>query len=261
MRKVAVLILGAILLHALFGDFNAFKIFLLLGALVLAYVLYEVPDRLILAAKYPTVILSLMGAVLSVIYPRVVSAYQLQQVLLLLSFYSLGFYLSTMESKGQHLVKEIVALSLLMVSASANCYAAGQPLAVLPLALATTCLLFVIGRARLLPVVWSVCGAMLVVVYLKGLPMLGTAYGLPDLERYVLLGTTFFAFLFSFVLFVREGDTLKLLGFYAFLFLSFDILLALTVRLPATLLYQPLLAILLVAPSLATLMKSAGRRA
>ena len=65
MKKVAVLLLGAILLHALFRDFTALKIVLLLGGLILAYVLYEVPDRFMIGCKYPLVVLSLQAGITS----------------------------------------------------------------------------------------------------------------------------------------------------------------------------------------------------
>jgi hypothetical protein len=261
MRKAAILMLGAILLHSILGDFNALNILLLLGGLALAYGLFETPDRFITAAKYPVVVLSLLAGVFSALYPAVIAAYHLRQVLLLLAFYSLGFYLATMESKDRSPGKEAIALSLLMVSASFNCYAAGQPLTIVPLALSAMALLFIAGRARLAIVVSAFCVATLVVACLRGFPARGPGQDLPDLERYVLLGTAFLFFVLSFLFFLQEGDALKMLGFYGFLFLSVHIVLSLTARFPLTLRYEPLLAILLVAPSMAALMKSGRRRA
>ncbi len=83
---------------------------------------------------------------------------------------------------------------------------------------------------------------------------------LSDIERYLLLITSFVLLIFGFSAFLKRTNPISVLAFCGILYITIDIFMVVGIRLSGGLLYQPLIALFLVAPILGSLARTGGEK-
>jgi hypothetical protein len=249
-KKAVIYTLGSLFLFCLFRELNALKVLFVLCGLGAVYGISLIPAKGIMALKYPVILLSFAATAGFLLAPRLVNGYPIQALVVGLSFFSVTFYLVTMDEKGSEAHKEAAALSVLFLTSAFNLAMIARPLYILPLSLAVLLFLFIIGRGRAMLFIAAYTAAIMVAVLYKRITMFGPGLGVSDVYRYLLLAAALLMLLFSFSGAVRKGNALKILGFFGFLYLSIDIIMVLGFRFSGGLLYQPLTLLCLVSPLL-----------
>ncbi|OPY71146.1 MAG: hypothetical protein A4E63_01651 [Syntrophorhabdus sp. PtaU1.Bin050] len=260
MKKIFIYILASILLYSYFRELNGVKILLIILGLASIYGISLLPARYVVAAKYPIILLSFAGTVGFFLYPALGVNYPVEPVIVFLAFYSITWYLVTMEEKGQDLPKEIVALSVLFLSSSFNLIMAGKPLLILPLGLATILFLFVLGKTRIMLFIAGYTLTITVVLAYKRIAVIGAGIPMREIHLYALLATSFIFLLFSFFRFAKGGSHTNLLAFFGFLYICIDLLMSTGLKLPGGLLNQPALAIAMVSPLIGLTIQMEGKK-
>ena len=260
MKKVLVFILAAVLFWGFFRELNIVKTLLICIGLVAAYVIYRVPAKYILAMKYPFILLTLAVTAGFLVYPHTTIPYPLNAFIVFISFYGLTFYLVTIEEKGKSLFKEATALSIIFLSSAFNLSMIGGPVLVFAVSAAAMLFLFIIGKHRLIP---FLAGYTLLIVGLllsKKTSLLGGATKMNDTEMYVLLATSFIFLILGFIAFVKKANSVKLLLFFGFLYVSVDLFLVMGCKLSMGLLHQPVAALLILTPLVGIMLKADKER-
>ncbi|HOE17432.1 MAG TPA: hypothetical protein PLX02_06780 [Syntrophorhabdaceae bacterium] len=261
MKKVCIYILAAILLFSFFREINIVKVLLMLAALASIFAIDRVPAKYIMAMKYPVILLSFGVTACFFFYPRVLAGYPMEIVVTFLAFYSLTFYMAGMEEKKNDFFKEVAAVSILFISSSFNLFIAGKLLFVLPLAVATMLLLFVLDKNRLTPFIAGYALIAMIIAYRQGINFMGTGLlGLNDVNRYILLGASFILLVIGFAGFMKKRTFSTILPFFGFLYIAIDIFMVLGLRSSTGLLYQPVILLAIVSPLVAMMLKPEGER-
>ena len=120
--------------------------------------------------------------------------------------------------------------------------------------------LFIIGRNKLMAIIGGYTLCIVVYLLIKKTAIAGLGLKVGDIDKYLLLGVTFILLIFSFIGFLKKPNTMKIMAFFGFLYLAVDILLVLGFRLSAGLLYQPVIALFIVAPLMGIMLKAEGER-
>ncbi len=262
MKKVILMILSAILFYGLLRDQGVVKLLLICGGLASAYGIYRLPARYVLAAKYPAILLSFVATASFFFYPHLVIQPFLQVIILTLSFYSLTFYLVTMDDKkNNNLFKETAALSTLFLTSAFNLAMVGQATFILSLTLAVILFLFIIDRMRIIPFIAGYTAIIAILLYKKGIPVTGSLRGVQDIDQYLLLGAAFVLLAISFIGILKQVGFVKMLPFFGFLYVAIDVFLVVGLGLSGGLLHQPVLALLVVGPLVGLMLKPEGGRA
>jgi len=262
MKKAFIAITTIFLLYGFIRELNLARALLMLGALGTIFAIYKVPVRAIEATKYPLIVLSFLVTVLFFVYPRVPLVYPARVSIVFLAFYSVIFYIVTMESKEKEFFKEITALSILFFSSSFNLFMAGKLLLIISFALALMLVLFVLDRTSMVPFIAGYTLIIGVLIWRHGENILGSGFtGLGHIEKYILLSSSFVFLVTSFVMFMKKSSVMKLLPFFGFLYIAMDILMVLGVKLSTGLLYQPVIFLVLVSPLIGVMLKTEGGRA
>lgn len=262
MKKVFITIITALLMYSFLRELDLTKTLTALAGLGTIYIMYRLPMRILENMKYPLIILSLLVTASFFVYPKVPSVYALRVAIIFLSFYSLIFYTINMEEKPREFFKEITALSILFFSSCFNLFMAGALLLVLSFALALILILFVLERTRMLPFIAGYTLVAGILVWQHGDNILGGGLtGLGDIQKYVLLASSFTLLIVSFVFFVKKKSIVKILPFFGFLYITVDVLMVLGLKLATGLLYQPVLFFALVSPLVAVMLKAEGEKA
>jgi hypothetical protein len=259
-KRIAVFILASALLYGFVRELNGVGLLLICACLAIVYGVSRVPGRHIVAMKYPVILLSFAVTVLFFFYPHIVIGLPLQAAVSFLSFYSITFYLITMDDKKQGLFKETVALSVLFLSSSFNLALVGKCLATVPIALSTILFLFIVGRSRIIPFVAGYTILIMVLFFRKEANVFGSGIPLSGIDRYLLVIAACLPLVLGFVGFVKKVNTLKLLAFFGFLYIATDLLLVLGFKLADGLLYQPVVSLLVAGPLFGVMMKAEGER-
>jgi hypothetical protein len=260
MKKVAILILSALFLYGIFREFTVVKVLLMAGALAASYLIHRVPGRYMLAMRYPFIALSLLVTAGLFFYPPIRAKLPMEPIVIFFSFYAIAFYLISLDEKGKGLYKEGLALSTLFLAAAFNLFLLGKPLVLVAMSLAIMLFLFIIGRNRLIVVMG--CYALGIIVYLliKKTGISGTGLKMGETDRYLLLAATFALLLFSFTGFLKKPNHLKVLTFFGFIYVALDVLLVVGFKLSAGLLYQPVIALLVLTPLMGMMLKGEGEK-
>ncbi len=262
MKKAFIAITTVFLLYGFIREFNLVKVLLILGSLGTIFAVYKVPVRAIEAMKYPLIVLSFLVTVLFFVYPRVPLAYPARVGIVFLAFYSVIFYIVTMENKEKEFFKEITALSILFFSSSFNLFMAGKLLFIISFALALMLILFVLDRTSMVPFIAGYTLITGILIWRHGGNILGSGLiGLGNIEKYILLSSSFIFLVASFIMFMKNNSVMKLLPFFGFLYIAMDILMVLGVKLSTGLLYQPVIFLALVTPLIGVMLKTEGGRA
>jgi hypothetical protein len=262
MKKIAIYLLAAGMLYSLFRELNVVRVLLIIASLASIFFIDRIPIKYIAGMKYPVILLSFAVTACFFFYPGALARYPVEIIIVFLSFYSLTFYLATMEEKKNDFFKEVAAVSILFLTSSFNLFITGKLLLVLPFALATILFLFVLDRPRIIPFVTGYALIAMVIVYRQGTHFTGSGLlGLSDINRYVLLGTSFVLLVTGLTGFLKKRTITTMLPFFGFLYIATDLLMVLGARLTTGLLYQPVMLLVIASPLVGMLMKPEGEKA
>ncbi len=225
-----------------------------------AFAVSRIDPRYLLASKYPLIGLCLALSPVLIVYPALRPHGAIAGAAMLLAFYSIALFLVTTEEKGRKVYKEITGLSLLYGASSLNLFLTGHSELILPLSIAVLLFLFIINRIRIMAFIAAYTVMAGIFLSLKGVPLTGSNVLLHDAERYVLLACAFALLLITFVAFLKRTDLITVLAFFGFLYVSVDLLMSVGLHLRAVLLYQPVLALLIVGPLVGMVMKGGKER-
>lgn len=260
MKKILIYLLSVIFLFGLFQDINLVRASLILLALVSMFLISRAPSRYVAAAKYPVIILSFAITVALFFFPHTTLSDPLSLAVSALSFYALAFYLVTMDERDRGFSKEAAALSFLFLSTSFNTAMAGKAVFIPSTAVATMFFLYITGRIRLVPFIAGYGALVVGLLISKGVPIFGSGPVFQEVHRYLVLGGALLLLVLSFLRFVGKGDPLRVLSFFGFLYLATDALMTMGLKVSGGLLYQPVLALVVVSPLMGILLKAQGGR-
>jgi hypothetical protein len=259
-RKALILIASSLFLYCLLRDMTLLKLALLCAVFGFAYVISKIPSKYLAGAKYPLIVLSLAASPALIIYPGVRSHLMAAAGAVLLAFYSIAFFLVTLDEKAKKHYMEVVGLCVLYGAAFINLFLTRHFELFLPLSVSVLLFLFIANRARIMPFAAGFTLLAVVALEISGAPLFG---GLPwpnTVERYVLLATAFALLLSGFVGFVKRPDFINVLVFFGVLYLSVDLLMSVGFRLRGILLQQPVLALFVVSPIVGMALKGGSDR-
>jgi len=261
-KKAFIMITTILLVYSFMRELNFMKILLALGGLASVYAIYRIPARSIEAMKYPFIVLNFLVTILFFFYPKIHIVYPAQVAIVFLSFYSVIFYLMSMEDKQKEFFKEVTALSILFFSSSFNLFMAGDLLLIVSFALALMLFLFILERTPMIPFIAGYTLIAGIIIYRQGGNILGNGLtGLGSIEKYILLSSSFVFLVVSFVMFMKQNTLTKILPFFGFLYIAMDVFMVLGVKLSMGLLYQPAIFLVLVSPLIGVMLKTEGERA
>ena len=261
MKKGILLAVAAVFLYAMVREITLVKVLLIAAGLAGSWALSRVPARYFLAMRYPVIALSLLVTASFFFYPPIHTKLPMEPVVIFFSFYSIAFYLVYMGDKGKGLSKEVLALSILFLSACFNLFLMGKPVVMLAMSVTIMLFLFIVGRMQLMAVIAGYTLGIVIYLVVRKTALSGLGLTIGDIQKYVLLGAAFLLLMLSFSGFMKKPDYLKVLAFFGFLYLSVDILLVLGFKLSAGLLYQPVIALFILAPIMGIMLKEEGKRA
>ncbi|MCX5804703.1 MAG: hypothetical protein NT010_01360 [Proteobacteria bacterium] len=258
MKKVFVYLTASILLYGFFRELNVVKVLMICLGLGAAYLIYLIPAKHIIAMKYPFICFALAVTVFFFVYPKMSIQYPLDALIIFVSFYGLTFYLITIDEKGKNLIKEIAALSVLFLSSAFNLFMIGKALFIIPMSIAAVFFLFVIGKNRLIPFIagYTLAITIALIIFNKEVNILGGGVKINDVEKYLLLATSFVFLITAFVGFTKKSNFIKLMIFFGSIYIATDIFMVLGLRLSAGLLYQPVAALLVLTPLIGIMLKA-----
>ena len=260
MRRIVVLVISSLFLFCLLPDMTMVKALICCLVMAGAYAISRIDPRYLLASKYPLTGLCLALSPVLIIYPALRPYPAIAGAAMLLAFYSIALFLVTTEEKGRKASKEITGLSLLYGASSLNLFLTGHSELMLPLSISVLLFLFIINRVTIMAFI-AVYTVMCVTFFsLKGVPLFGNNVLLYDSQRYMLLACAFALLLITFVAFLKRTDLITVLAFFGLLYVSVDLLMSVGFRLRAILLYQPVLALLIIGPLVGMVMKGGKER-
>ena len=261
MKKICIAILSLILVYSFFREFTLVRVLIILAGAAAVFGVFRLPQRAIEAMKYPLIIISFGITVLLFFYPKVAIPGIARMAVVFVSFYGLAFYLIGIENKDQDFFKEVTALSILFLSSGFNLYVSGSLIYLISFALALIFFLFILGRYRIIAFIAAYTLIACFMIYRQKTAILGSGLtGLSDINKYMLLGTSFALLVMSFAAIVKKSTFSSMLPFFGFLYVAMDILLVVGMKLSAGLLYQPVLFLAIIAPLAGTMMKTEGGR-
>jgi hypothetical protein len=257
-KKVALLVISSLFFYSLFRDMTPLKTLMLCGAIAVVFMVSKAPSQYIVAAKYPLICLCFALTALLVLYPEVRTRQLIRFAAVFLSFFSLGLYVATIDEKAKGLVKDILALSLLLIATGVNLVLTRSPELLLPLSITTLLFLFILSRAKLVPLVAVYLVAVLIFLYSTKVSLFAPGLELSQIERYLVLSTAFLLLLVAFVGFVRQRGSMWTIAFFGLLYASIDILASLGFSVKGLVLYQPLAALLILSPLVGIALQGEG---
>ena len=248
MKRIALFLLSCLFFYSLFRDMNVVKTLLLCAAVAVAFIVSKAPSKYVIGAKYPLICLCFALSVVLLLYPGLRTKPIVRFTGIFLTFFSLSLYVTTISEKGRGLYKEVLALSLLFISASLNLIMIRSVELFLPLSITILLFLFILQRTKLLPLAGAYVVAVLIFLYLKKITIYGADLELSNVGRYLVLACAFLLLLVTFIGFVRKAGPTWTIAFFGLLYASVDILLSVGFSLKGLLLYQPFAALLILAP-------------
>ncbi len=248
MKRIGLLVLSSLFFYSLFRDMNVVKTLLLCAAVAVAFAVSRAPSKYLVGAKYPLICLCFALSVMLILYPGLRTHWIVRFAAIFLAFFSLTLYVSTISEKGKGLYKEIIALSLLFVSVSANLILARSVEMFVPLSVTIFLFLFIVQRTRLVPLAGLYVVIMLFLLYAERISIYGSRPELVGIERSIMLATAFLLLLITFIGFIRKAGAVWTVAFFGFLYASVDLLMSVGFSLKGLLLYQPVAALMILAP-------------
>jgi hypothetical protein len=262
LRKVFLLVALTLLLYELFRDISVMTVLFICAGVASALLISRLPSSALVHTKYPFIILSFALSAGLFLYPALRTGSLPQLGALFVTFYSIALYLATIEEKGNQVAKEVIALSLLLLSASCNLILTHRPEFVLPLALTVGLFLFVMNRSRLIPLVAGYTLLHIIFLYVQKIHLFGPS--LPAMNgtgKAILLGALFLLLLIAFLTYLKKGSVRATLAFFGLLCISLDLLLSFGFSFKGLLVHQPLAALLFASPVVGLVLRAEeGRR-
>ncbi len=255
MKRIGLLALSSLFFYCLFRDMDLANTLILCAAIVSAYGISRIPAKYLLGSKYPIVGVSLALPVLLIIYPSTRSSQMIAAGALLVGFFSIALFLVTMEEKGKEFSIEVTGLSILYAALGINLFLTGHPELILPLSVSILLFLFINNKMKVMPFVAGYALAAIILVNMNGGSIFGRTVALLAVERYALLGTAFALLLVTFITYMKKTDLVGVLAFFGLLYISVDLLMSIGFKLKGILLYQPVLALVVVGPILGMALK------
>jgi hypothetical protein len=254
-RKVLVFIVASLFFYSLFRDMTVVKTLILTCAIAASYGVSRLPVKFLSAAKYPLIVLGLAACPVLIIYPWIRGHLLTAAVIILLSFHGLALFVVTMDEKGKKPYKEVIGLALLYGVSCVDLYLSHHTELILALSVSVLAFLFIVNKVQIMPYM-AACGIIaLVLLYVAGIPILGNPVSLPGIERYLIMGSAFVLLVFAFAGYVKRPDLATILAFFGLMYVSVDLLLSVGFRIHGLMLSQPVLALLIVGPSVGLVMK------
>jgi hypothetical protein len=118
--------------------------------------------------------------------------------------------------------------------------------------------LFIVGKNRIIPFIAGYTLFIMVFLYHKGINILGVGIRVNDIDRYLLLISSFAFLLLGFIDFMKKDNLTKVLYFFGFLYVAIDILMVLGIKLSGGLLYQPVILLFIISPLIGVMLKAEG---
>ncbi|HOJ43857.1 MAG TPA: hypothetical protein PK800_07025, partial [Syntrophorhabdaceae bacterium] len=239
---------------------NIITVLFIITGIALSLVMWKIPEKILLSMKYPFIIAQFTVTALFLVFPHLDCKKYLCELIAFISFYSILFYLVSLKEKERSLYKEVVAISILFFSAFFNLLMVNRPGLILSIGIPIVLFLFIIGHNRVVPFITGYILMIAVILIIKNIPLVGTGFSFNnDIQRYVLILTPLLLFVWSFVGLVKDTDMLKVISFVVLLYVMLDIFIAVSVRFSFSILYQPLMAILMLSPVAGIMMKQKKR--
>ncbi len=257
MKKAVILIFTSLFLYGIARELNFVKVTMILLGLVGAFFICRIPSRYIVAMKYPFIIMQLAITLMFFIFPHIPVKQNFDFFVVFAAFYSIIFYLITIDEKQKNLFKEIVAVSVLYFSAFFNLLMVDKPVLIISLALPLMIYLFILGHNKVIPFIAGYTFFIILSLILKKFPIIGQGIVFQnDVERYIMLLAPFFLFVVSFVTYIKKSDFLKIISFLGLLMISIDILLVVGLKFSCGIICQPLAAVMITTPLAGIMMKT-----
>jgi hypothetical protein len=250
--------LSSLFFYSLFRDMDVLNALILCGAIGVAFAVSKAPTKLVITAKYPLICLCFALSAAVIIYPDLRGKTLIRLAAIFFTFFSISLYVTTLEEKGKKLYKEVIALTLLLASAGINLVLTRHFELLLPPAIALLLFLFVMNRMRLLPLVGAYLVAAAILLYARKAGLQDNPLQFSMVERYLVLCTAFLFLIVSFVGFIRQGSFGWTMAFFGLLYASIDILLSVGFSMKGLLLYQPLSALMILAPVVGVVLQEGG---
>lgn len=261
MKKILIAILAATLFYSFFRNFNFMQILLVLACSGAIYGIYRLPSPAIAKMKYPLIVLSFLVTILFFVYPRVPLVYPARIGIVFVSFYSIIFYLLSVEEKQTEFFKEITAISILFVSSALNLFMVHKLLFIVSFAAALVVILFILDRIKMIPFIILYAAIAAAILYKQGGNILNNGFpNLGNIDKYILLSSSFIFLVMSFILFTKKSGMVNMLPFFGFLYIALDILMVLGLKLSTGLLYQPVIFLIFAVPLVGIMLKAEGGR-
>jgi len=261
MKKIVILILTSLFVYSLFREFTPLKILFMCCGIAAIYGVSLIPSRYILSMKYPVILLAFATTILFFVYPTFLSKYPTEGIVTFVSFYSIFFYLITMEEKGKDFFRDMIALSIIFSSSAFNLFMVGRLVSMIPIAVTLMLFLFILGKSRIIPCIAGYTVLVILILFYKKITILSMGVALSDVHRYLLLIPSFLLLLFGFSAFLTRTHAIALLAFCGILYITIDLFMVVGLRLSGGMIYQPLIALFLVAPILGSLVRTGGESA
>jgi hypothetical protein len=259
-RKFIVLIIASLFFYSLFRDMTPVKTLILAAAIASSYGISRIPEKLLVASKYPLIGLTLISCPLLILYPSIRSYSVTAACVMFLSFHGLAVLLATLEEKGKKVYKEAIGLIVLYGVSCVNLFLAHHPELIVPLSLSILAFLFIYNKVRMMPFIAGCTVLAFAFLVVAGIHIIGSGVNLSSLERYVLLASAFLLLLFTFAGFVKRPDFVSVLAFFGLIYISLDLLLSIGFRIKGVLLSQPVLALFIVGPIVGLTMRGGKER-
>lgn len=261
MKRILVAILTLIMMYSFFRELSVARGFIILAGAAAGIGISCLNERTLEAMKYPFIVISFLVTVLFFVYPRMAMPEIARMAIVFVSFYAIIFYLVGMEEKGEDFFKELTALSILFLTSGFNLYNAGRLTFLISFAVALLLFLFIIGRHKIMAFIGAYTAIACFLVYRDGLKILGGGLaGLSQINKYLLLGTSFALLIMSLVLLTKKGSSTQILCFFGFLYVALDILMVIGAKFSSGLLYQPVLFLAILTPFAGMMMRTDRRR-
>ena len=126
------------------------------------------------------------------------------------------------------------------------------------MSIAIVLFLFIMGRGRLAILIGCYGLAILLYLIVRKTNIAGAGLRIGDMDKYLLLAVTFVMLALSFMGFLKKPNMLKILAFFGFVYVAIDVLFVLGFRISAGLLYQPVIALLILTPLMGIMLKGEG---
>ena len=120
--------------------------------------------------------------------------------------------------------------------------------------------LFIVSKKVLIPFLAGYTLVIMFLIFNKGASMFGSELIIGDVQKYLLLIASFILLSMGFIRFVKKSNFIKLLSFFGFLYIATDVFMVLNFRLSTGLLYQPVAALLVLAPLIGIMLKPEKER-